>query len=193
MPLIFNLYPVIFLFNGLALNQAPNPLPESQITWVKDQPLTWNDFEGTPDNSTHLHAYTRTSLKTDFLSNTSNSAVLAVSGYFDKSESWVKPDQKTDRLLVHEQRHFDMSEIYRRKLMQKLESFEGFSFKNFSKEASRIFNEIFQELTSEQKRYDQETQHSKIEDKQKAWGEYIDKELEKMKAYEGLEITVKVN
>lgn len=162
------------------------------VAWEVGKPLSWEDFQAEPDESSHLHAYTRVGMKTDFISANGNEAELSVKGYFEKGKSWVKPDQKTAGLLNHEQRHFDICELYRRKLKKQLSEFDGFNYKNFSQEANRIFNEVFQEFTIEQKRYDQETQHSKLKEKQKSWEAYIDEELDKLKKFKGQKVIVQV-
>ena len=194
MQISLKLLSIFFLFHvGSSTLKNTDTSADNEIVWEQGKRLTWDDFKGKPDPDTHLHAYTRTSLKSDFVSNTQTSAVLAVTGYFVKNESWVMPEQKTDKLLAHEQLHFDLNELYRRKLANKLENHNGFTFKNFSQEASKIFQEVFNEMASEQKRYDQETQHSKIDAKQKEWEANIAAELKKWNKYQGTEITVQVN
>ena len=198
---LLNLTSLILVFIGAIHSEVSNtetPLDtktvvSEQIVWSADRPLTWDDFNGTPDPSTHLHAYTRVSMKSNFVSNTQTTALLNVMGYFEKTNSWVLKDQKTTTLLLHEQRHFDICEIYRRKLMKELEAHDNFNFSNFGQEAQGIFNRVFKAFQDEQARYDRETEHSKIKERQKEWGTFIDGELKKLEKYSGHDVTVKVN
>jgi len=198
---LLNLTSLILIFIGAINSQVSNSETPSnnktvvsdQIVWSADRPLTWEDFNGTPDQSVHLHAYTRVSMKSNFVSNTQTSAVLNVMGYFEKANSWVKKDQKTTSLLLHEQRHFDICDIYRRKLMKELEAHDNFNFSNFGQEAQGIFNRIFKAFQDEQARYDRETEHSKLKDRQEEWGVFIDAELKKLNKYAGHDVTVQVN
>lgn len=186
--LLFGLALLVLSVTISASDQRDDP----QITWKTDQPLSWSDFKGKPDQNTPLHAYSMVGIKTDFVGSSGNQAELTVIGYFDKTKSWVKDDHKTGVLLAHEQLHFDLCEIYRRKLRKTLAGHKGFTYQNFSAEANRIFQENFQALTKEQQRYDRETQHSKLRDKQEAWAKFIDAELLKLQSHSGQTVVVQI-
>ena len=184
----------LLLIANIAFSSFVNPTTTGdEIKWEAGKKLSWNDFKGKADSHSTLHAYTRVGMKTDFIAAKGEEAELEVRGYFIKSKSWVKPDQKTAGLLAHEQLHFDICELYRRKLKKQLSEFNHFSYNNFSTEANRIFNEVFQKFMDEQKRYDSETHHSKLKEKQADWERFIQNEIKKLDAFAGQKLVVKVN
>ena len=184
---------LLFIANIAFSSFVIPPTSSDELKWEEGKLLTWKDFKGKANSQSTLHAYTRVGMKTDFIAAKGEEAELEVRGYFIKSQSWVQPDQKTVGLLAHEQLHFDICELYRRKLKKELSEFSNFSYDNFSKEANRIFNEVFQKFMDEQKRYDSETHHSKLKEKQADWNIYVKKEIKKLDQYAGQKLLVKVN
>jgi len=100
------------------------------VPWSADRPLTWADYLGVPeaDASATVGARTRILLnyryqyvtEFDAASKRYCSRVYApavqVACMIDPLSSWVRPDARTDRLLNHEQRHFDLAQVYARKI-----------------------------------------------------------------------------
>jgi hypothetical protein len=86
------------------------------------------------------------------------------------------------RLLQHEQRHFDLCEVYARKLRQKLakRSWTG----DDADKIDRIYQHLYKELNERQLKYDEETVHGLDTDKQHEWNEQIAKELNELTDYE---------
>lgn len=106
------------------------------IPWNAERPLTWIDYRGIPDPGaspsigarTHLLlAYSYQYIKDYDASSRRYRAYvyassLKVDCLFDPYESWVRPDAQSDRLLNHEQRHFDLAEVYAQKMRSALQS-----------------------------------------------------------------------
>jgi hypothetical protein len=89
----------------------------------------------------------------------------------------------TDYLLNHEQIHFDMGEVFCRKMRKQYKE-KPFPNSTFAQEASKLYNKILKEYNDEQKLYDKETNHSINKEKQAAWDIKVAnqlKELEKFK------------
>ena len=186
------IFPFAFLFLiGSSFSSNPETEPD-RISWSKDYQLTWDDFKGIPDNSDHLDAYTMLGLSLEVMGQEENVVELGVFGYFEKNKSWVKVDEKTDHLLAHEQKHFDLCEVYRRVLVKKLEAKKSYSFDKFSDQIGKIFNDVFEDYTKEQARYDEETNHSQKKDAQKRWNKFISKELSRLKKYDKIAASLKV-
>lgn len=161
------------------------------INWTADKNLSWSDFAGEPNSSSQYHASTQSGVQYgSSWSGSGGEVTLAfqVFAYFDPNRSWVKPWKGTDRLLEHEQLHFDISELHARKLKQALSTF------NFTKRHEREVKVLFQENTDQrnamQAQYDLETDHMVNREAQIKWEQYIHEELEKLAEYQ--EKTLKV-
>ena len=184
--------PLSFLF-FVGISSSENPENDSdRISWDKDQQLKWDDFKGVPDNSNELDAYTMLGISLEVMGQKDGQVDMGVFGYFEKNKSWVKVDEKTDYLLAHEQKHFDLCEIYRRKLIQTLEAKKTYSFDTFSDQIGKIFNQVFEDYTKEQARYDEETNHSQKKEAQKRWNKFISKELSRLKKYDKIAANLNV-
>lgn len=160
-----------------------------QIYWAEHKNLTWGDYLAKPDmkdtnNSALTYYGISCSMKTK-----GDSISFFVRSIFDKSKSWVKTDDKTDSLLLHEQGHFDIAEIYSRILKKTLNESHpkkatiGADFNEFYK--SNIAN-----LNAEQGLYDEETNHGRIPSKQKEWNEKIKNRLEEHEQFSKDKLTM---
>lgn len=108
--------------------------------------------------------------------------------YFSPEKSWVLKGSETDYLLNHEQRHFDITEIYARKFRKELEPYQRISVERFAKEnvgekVNELYSRLMNEMFAYQNRFDEETKHSVNTEKQAEWDQQIDSELEKLRAY----------
>ena len=71
-------------------------------------------------------------------------------------------------ILGHEQLHFDISELYARKLKKRLES-ERYAYGTVKTKVKSIYRKINEELDIYQNLYDAETNFSRNMDKQAEW------------------------
>jgi hypothetical protein len=166
--------------NYVLTNGAPD---KTTIFYDGKTKLVWDDFQGKPDNSVDFAALTSSGLGFNMEFNSSNDGETMVINVFcgySKPESWVKPDKKTDYLLNHEQHHFDLTYIYTQEFIQKLRAAD-FTKKNYDKVINKTFIDCEKELEEEQTKYDDETHHSVIKDKQEAWNKKIEDELAALK------------
>lgn len=89
---------------------------------------------------------------------------------------------KTDYILAHEQGHFDITEIFARRLNEALQNYQ-FNKKTFKKDIGQIYQSIVSEKEEYQKIYDSETDHSRNRKVQYDWLEKIDSLLAETQAY----------
>jgi len=145
------------------------------ILWDKNDKLDLADFRGQPDYANpHIVALTASGI----MQHTEcHEGILLhdVKAYFDKNASWVKDEARTAHHLQHEQIHFDITELYARKLAQAL------SQETFLCGEEKRFNEFVDNLLAgwekEQIDYDVSTKYSNEEEEQKAWEYRIALEL----------------
>ena len=123
-------------------------------------------------------------LSVEVISQKNEKVEMGVYGFFEKKKSWVKKRHSSDKLLNHEQKHFDLCEVYRRKFIKKLETQNPIDNKKFSEQMQETFNLIFAAYTQEQSRYDRETEHSLNEEEQERWDKYIEEQLSKLEKYD---------
>jgi predicted secreted Zn-dependent protease len=145
---------------------------EIEIEWDNKRRLTWADFKAAvPESSSKFSVAATTACEITVESNVLNvfkKPKFFATNKFSCYASWVKPGQINDSLLKHEQCHFDIAEVYRRKLQKQLDETEM----NFA-EAEKIMKEMTRQIgkayRNEQAVYDEETAHGLNRDKQKEW------------------------
>jgi len=147
--------------------------------WSPTRPLTWDDFKSKPTPSDRLAALTSANIDVqaacqDFKFNATVRAV------FIPTESWVREASKaTPNLLRHEQLHFDITEVYARKLRQKI-SLSKFDCEHLQPRFKNLTNAVFADWQKEEARYDQETNHGLATDRQRSWEINIQNQLNQL-------------
>ncbi len=94
-----------------------------------------------------------------------------VNTYFYPNKSWYQPKICDEVILSHEQLHFDISELFARK-MRKIMDTTNFT-KNVKAEVKAIYLYINRELAEFQQLYDQETNYSRNVEQQLSWNQKI--------------------
>ncbi|MDN5211284.1 DUF922 domain-containing protein [Fulvivirgaceae bacterium BMA12] len=179
------LWLTIILFPGRATVSQSETTDNNKIQWSLDRKLSWADFKGSPNSGSQFSA--ESSLQISYgLKIREESGVthysFTVDCYFEKSSSWVKDGKKTDKLLKHEQLHFDIAEYFARKLRREFEN-NSFNIDNYQSKSAKIFNKNFAEYQSFQAAYDAETHHGTKPEPQASWEERVKTLLRKSKAY----------
>ncbi len=168
-----------------AAAQAPaNPAPANPaaIAWAADRPLTWADFKGRPQLGDPEAALTSADLLsgakcTDFVF----SATVAPT--FNPAASWVRNAKAaTPALLRHEQLHFDLTEVYARRLRQKLRD-AHLDCQKLQPAFDRLTHAVYNEWAREENRYDGETAHGLNAAKQALWDRQIQQQLADLQAF----------
>lgn len=159
---------------------------EGIIIWSSERHLSWEDFKAKPIDSNPHDAGSSVGISYHFKS---KSNTIEINSVFYTLESWVKVDQKSSTLLNHEQGHFNITEIYSRKLRQKL-SGKKFKKKNFEKEFKSIYDQVVKDMESMQENYDIETNFSKNDGLQSSWNSKIFAELEELKYWSCADVSL---
>lgn len=151
---------------------------EGEIVW--GQALTWADFKGKPDQKSPYSAGTHSgftySYSYTFKDGKSILKSATITAYFVSDRSWVKPGKQTPTLLSHEQVHFDISELYARKLRAAIDQVE-MSTEDSQSIVQGLFREYTGKREQEQRRYDLETDHGKNRAEQLKWEKQIKQRL----------------
>ncbi len=151
------------------------------IYWTEDYKLSWNDFKGHPRyDYQSIDALTSSGI-VDYKGCKDGKINYKIQAYFEKDNSWVKDEAYTDYHLAHEQLHFDITELYARKLrkllgQQEFKCGEEADFEAFVQ--SNLDN-----WYNEQRNYDIHTRHSMDKAKQREWYYRIKMELDLLRNY----------
>ena len=147
---------------------------EDAIRWDGDYRLTWEDFRAAPPESLRVAATTASGISYSYRTrgHSGNYRLdYEVSAYFYPDKSWYHPELCDSVVLSHEQLHFDISELYARKMRGLL---EGKTYgSNVRAEVRQLFSRINQELSEFQDRYDRETYYSRDREAQARWNRWI--------------------
>lgn len=178
--MVMNKLKPVILFLLIFISWFASAQSKDTIYWNPNRKLNWEDFKGKADNNTNLLAMTQAGIGYEVACNGGN-LYLKIFCYFNVKKSWAK-EKDSQQLLQHEQLHFDITELYTRKLRKKLSEVADPCGKNI-KELNKIYQSNFNDCASEQDRYDKETNHSLNELKQKDWEERITKELKELEKF----------
>jgi len=170
------------------------------LLWNENRKLTWDDFQGKRNEriisesnipqdqviqegnrkivihtETDAYCYHQLNFSSRYKDDT---IIFDVKNMFDKSKSWK--NSESAYILNHEQRHFDIAEVYARKFRKYLtDNVNTFN----SVTQNKLFNDFFEEEKVAQKKYDTETNHSINEGEQMRYDIEIDSLLNEYSAY----------
>ncbi len=149
------------------------------LVWNASRKLTWADYKAKPDPESDAAASTTTLLTIEYnISNTSFS--YKIKSHFSKNRSWGR--HKDAYILSHEQCHFDIAEIFARKLHREMSEYR-FNTKTYQKELKKIYEKVTDEKEDLQNEYDRETRHSINREKQAEWLRKIERMLIEYEGY----------
>ena len=169
---LFGINALIAIFILLLGTSAEKP---DMIYWDENYRLNWDDFEGQPAYSLKSISALTSSGIVHYNGCKDDKIIYSVRSYFERNESWVKEEARTAHHLAHEQIHFDITELYARKLRRALAQRE---FKCGQEEAFNQFVSTFiQQWQDEQHSYDGESRHSINKVAQHEWFYKIAMEL----------------
>jgi hypothetical protein len=152
---------------------------DSLIVWSENRQLKWDDFTGAVKQGTHYDAEVYAEVQYRYMFKDRKHFKFYVFATFNKNTSWSRKERQSEPLLKHEQMHFDLAELYARKLQ---EEFEKHNYtENFAQEITAIFEPIKKEYLAMQVKCDEETNHSLNKEKQVEWEAFLQNELLKGK------------
>ncbi len=145
---------------------------QNAIPWSPAVKLSWDDFRSAPDPALPFTAYTHTTTKWHFHWDRNGRLSTTVDCYFLEDESWKRPERNlTPYLLQHETGHFNISEVFARKLQ---EAFDNYTLthrhsENTQSDLDMIYKSVMEQKKAVQAQYDEQTNHAKNKEAQEAW------------------------
>lgn len=157
-----------------------------EILWKPDVKLQWSDFKNPVNpNKNEAIASTYCGWKVEAeksQTNPKSPVKISIFVYFDSLKSWKNAEKTSENTLKHEQKHFDICELFARKFRKEIKE----KIKN-SGDFDRFFKTINEKYSKEYREfqimYDSETDHGRELDRQKIYDDFITSELETYKDY----------
>jgi len=166
---------ILFILNSfVSVQYKQSGDSYDKVFYKKGNKITWNDFKQVGYLS-DASAVTSSALSYDFIE---TDGKLSISTYcvLYKSESIVSKSKKTNYLLNHEQRHFDITYIYTMKFTNKVKTIQDPT----EEKIKEVYDSVVKEWDDFQDKYDSETDNSQDYEAQKLWDAKIDSILSKL-------------
>lgn len=169
-----------FAFFIVAVDGFAQVKHDSIVTWSGAHKLLVSDFKGKVPKNTKWAANTSYILYVEGSVGKSNIPEYIIEARFNRYLSWIKVN--TNGVLAHEQLHFDIAELFARKMLQKFHELQVKQERSIKKYNSS-FETLNQECYQMQRDYDRETKHGTISSVQDQWRVAILNKLKKLQAY----------
>ena len=156
------------------------------IEWDADNKIKWDDFQAKIDSTSPFQAECTTLFKRFFYLR-NDSVFCRIKTFFNPEKSWKKSTNLDNCYdLNHEQLHFDITEIFARKIRQSIIN------NNLNEETmQKIYNENAKLCNDFQVLYDKETNHSINKINQYIWSKKINSLLLSLDQYKDQSIYIK--
>lgn len=151
------------------------------ITYHPNNPLKISDFNGQPSNSTQAVAlvYSGVSmLMESYQQGKTTKVVVSINAYMDPNKSWMKRKGRNDKVLNHEQKHFDLTALAACDLKKRIDATK-FN-ENWKATLHQIYyEEIESKLQRLQNKYDEDTTHGTVDEVQTVYNQFIEGQIQK--------------
>lgn len=159
----------------------------AQIIWKSDVKLNWNNFKSNLNNEFNgddIAAYASCGweISVKGSSDPKQPVTIEVVTLFNEEKSWKHPDTNDDYTLNHEQKHFDICELFARKFRREI----ALNIKNsgdYNKKFQKMYDQALKDYKNFQMMYDKETHHGLNKEQQEIYNLRIKTDLEKLKNY----------
>lgn len=181
----------IFFFVGFITLMSFTFVKDNFILWQENKKLKIQDFKAENKDTIKVNrqqflgAISAIRIEySSFQRNKNSVPNFSIKTYFDPNESWML--LKNDYVLQHEQIHFDLTELYARKMRKSVESLRQKNITNISIYRKKIQHwNVMKEKASNQFDADNQDYYIKIgqkilfqkNPKQEAWKKKVDREL----------------
>ncbi len=174
---------IITLFCFFIILTTSAQSKQDTIFWNPCYKLKWDDFKGELETNSEFDAISGIGIDYEIKNQAEGKITeVRVFCYFNKTKSLVK--EKIDSLLLkHEQGHFDIAELFTRKLRKEFEKRFQNDIALTLDETESVYTILEQEYKAMDNLYDKETDYSRNDISQKQWTQKIAKELAELRDY----------
>ena len=163
-------------------------LQQPFMAWTTGYHLSPADYLGAVDYNSPHTASTAYSVSNRWEWLNDKELQIEIICRFYPHASWMKANP-TPELLIHEQKHFDLGEIYARQMRKKLQTV-ALNAANCNQEVEQIVNDTRNACFTRQRAYDAATAHGVNTAQQIFWNELITKELNELQLYANKQFSV---
>ncbi|PQB06672.1 hypothetical protein BST83_05495 [Polaribacter filamentus] len=171
---------LLLSINGLFYSQN-NKETEDYLIWTIERKLNWKDFKSIEKTKNIGVAQTAASIEIKPFRNKNKKYDYKVLSKFYKNKSWTETENS--EVLIHEQLHFDIAELYARKMRKEIVLVKSKNKIVKEEDYRRIHQFLFREYLMFQNKYDIETDFSKKTETQEIWNDSILKKLINLNDY----------
>jgi len=150
------------------------------LIWQPEKTLSWADYKGIPDRESHYAALTHAEIRYK-VSMQRSLAKFEFATFFLKKESWTKHTQDP-LLLKHEQVHFDIAELHKRRFIELLYS-RQFSYDGFETAIKRLGDSINLARQKMDDEFDADVSNMRDYMKINRWHRQVGEALDRLKSY----------
>lgn len=157
---------------------VPYCVGQEEVPWDTNMRLHWKDFKGEVPLGASAAATTASGISYQFSTHYEGNRMMVdyeVNAFFYPEKSWYKPKICNDVTLIHEQLHFDISELFARKMSREMS--KNHFTKDIKAEVRKIYRRTLRELNDFQNKYDNETDYSRNIEQQNVWIDKIRRAL----------------
>ena len=176
---------ILLILTLSGFTQSKSKLLQDTIVWDSNYELSKSDFQAKARKGYISYTVSFINLYTK---EEDGDIKFVVEAVFSKSKSFLI--ENSDYELKHERDHFDICEIYARKLRQRIMKKNFLKVKNIRQEITDMYKQINEELKEAQQKYDNQTEHSMNMAQQKKWDEKITIDLRELDDYSSTDVSV---
>jgi hypothetical protein len=158
-----------------------------KIFWEEDKKLTWENFKSPVNRRKNpdIAAYTHCGWEFHSMKSSDPKApvTITIKTLFHEDKSWKDVKKTDDDILLHEQKHFDIAELFVRKF-RKAVAEKIRTSGDYNRYFQAIYNGISQDYKNFQMAYDRETRHGIDKEKQTEYNNTISEQLDNLKSYQ---------
>jgi len=170
----------------LGLFLFTNALFGQKIIWKEDRKLVWDNFKSAVSrkNNSDVIAYTHCGWEYSVVKSTNpkSPVKIEITAIFNEDRSWKDVKRINDYVLLHEQKHFDIAELFVRKFRKEIAEKIKTSG-DYNKNFSAVYSKISNDYKNFQMSYDKITEHGMNKEKQAEYNALIAEELDNLKSY----------
>jgi len=163
-----------------------NALFGQKIIWQEDRKLDWDNFKSSVNrkNRPDVAAYTHCGWEYSVVKSTNpkSPVKIEIAAIFNEDRSWKDVKKINDYILLHEQKHFDIAEMFVRKFRKEIQEKIKTSG-DYNKNFKAVYSKISNDYKNFQMSYDRVTEHGMNKEKQAEYNAIIAEELDNLKSY----------
>ena len=180
----------LFALGALVFSTFTAPAQDcgaGRIAWAPGLAVTIEDFRAAPGDARHT-AEANTGIATESrVGADASTFVVRAETFFDPCKSWFRRTDRSAETLAHEQLHFDITEVYARRLVARYAA-EIDSHAAFLRKHARLYDQVWAESRRTQERYDREVYDDPAA--QATWSEWVRQELAATRGYANKEVVL---